>query len=252
MSSSSGEDYYPLRRFYPVHDVVEDGDMENLRTMLAPRRSKSTRMEDGDDYAANGNDVKDVREEDDFDPSLPHLDLEEKDREGATPLHVAIMSRQLECVRLLLEAGVIPGKRLEGSTPAHIALSLGSVGQHRHFAHEALKLLLAHRADATAKDDRSRTLLHLAADLGLEDCATTVLAAPGGAEILDAKERLHYRPLHLAALRGHVGILNVLIEAGCDTSSISMHGYTALHMACSKAHWAAARLVFLATLQSDT
>lgn len=47
--------------------------------------------------------------------------------------------------------------------------------------------------DVSTKDDRGQTLLHLAAGLGLNDALNTILASPGGTELLDAKERLHCR-----------------------------------------------------------
>lgn len=64
----------------------------------------------------------------------PPLDLEERDPEGATPLHVAMFHKRLEAARMLLEAGAGTSKRLEGSTPAHIALAVSSVRKHRDFA----------------------------------------------------------------------------------------------------------------------
>ena len=62
------------------------------------------------------------------------MDLEQRDPEGATPLHVALLAKRLDAARLLLEAGVGTTKRLEGSTAAHIALSVASVRRHRGFA----------------------------------------------------------------------------------------------------------------------
>ncbi|CAN0540209.1 unnamed protein product, partial [Laminaria digitata] len=63
----------------------------------------------------------------------PSVDLEQRDPEGATPLHVALLAKGLDAARLLLEAGVGTTKRLEGSTAAHIALSVASVRRHRGF-----------------------------------------------------------------------------------------------------------------------
>lgn len=67
-------------------------------------------------------------------PYHPPVDLEERDPEGATPLHVAMSYKRLEAARMLLEAGAGTSKRLEGSTPAHIALAVSSVRKHRDFA----------------------------------------------------------------------------------------------------------------------
>lgn len=54
-------------------------------------------------------------------------------------------------------------------------------------------MLLEHHHEVSVKDDRSQTLLHLAASFGLEDAIATLLRAPGGKDLMDSKERLHYR-----------------------------------------------------------
>ncbi|CAN0459244.1 unnamed protein product, partial [Hapterophycus canaliculatus] len=71
-------------------------------------------------------------EDDGFRP--PSVDMEERDQEGCTPLHVALSAKKLDAARLLLECGAGTSRRLEGSTPAHVALSVASVGRHRGFA----------------------------------------------------------------------------------------------------------------------
>lgn len=78
-------------------------------------------MDDDDDADSDG-----------FRP--PAVDIEERDQEGCTPLHVALAAKKLDAARLLLECGAGTTKRLEGSPPAHIALSVASVGRHRGFA----------------------------------------------------------------------------------------------------------------------
>ncbi|CAM9682331.1 unnamed protein product, partial [Ectocarpus sp. 6 AP-2014] len=197
-------------------------------------------------HPAGGGD--DESSDDDDDDELggfrpPSVDLEERDHEGCTPLHVALTAKNLDAARLLLECGAGTTRRLEGSTPAHVALSVASVGRHRGFANAALKLLLEYHHDVSVKDDRGQTLLHLAASFGLDDAMATLLEAPGGRELMDSKERLSCRPLHLAALAGHVGATRALISAGCDASFTNLHGNTALHLACSKARWEVARVL---------
>ncbi|CAM9399981.1 unnamed protein product, partial [Ectocarpus sp. 8 AP-2014] len=198
-------------------------------------------------HPAGGGDDESSDDDDDDDElggfRPPSVDLEERDHEGCTPLHVALTAKNLDAARLLLECGAGTTRRLEGSTPAHVALSVASVGRHRGFANAALKLLLEYHHDVSVKDDRGQTLLHLAASFGLEDAMATLLEAPGGRELMDSKERLSCRPLHLAALAGHVGATRALISAGCDASFTNLHGNTALHLACSKARWGVARVL---------
>lgn len=84
--------------------------------------------------AAAPDDEYEEEDEDACAPYRPRIDLEERDAEGATPLHVALSNKRLGAVRLLLEAGAGTTKKLEGSTVGHIALSVASIRRHRHFA----------------------------------------------------------------------------------------------------------------------
>lgn len=81
-----------------------------------------------------GGEEDDQDNEEEEDSYRPPVDLEERDPDGATPLHVALLAKRLNPARLLLESGAGTTKRLEGSTPAHIALSVASIRRFRGFA----------------------------------------------------------------------------------------------------------------------
>ncbi len=85
-----------------------------------------------------------------------------RDRENCTPLHCALLSRQLEAASLILNSGANPELGCEGSKPIHIASCMGSVPGNEEYALDAVKLLIAHNADIFGRDDRGRTALHLA------------------------------------------------------------------------------------------
>ena len=87
---------------------------------------------EGEQGRQDGHEKDDDQDDVNDDFHVP-FDLEERDPEGATPLHVALLHKKLGAARLLLEAGVGTSKRLEGSTPAHIALSVASIKRHRAF-----------------------------------------------------------------------------------------------------------------------
>jgi Ankyrin repeats (3 copies) len=180
MSDSSDEE--GGGRGYPLHDAVEAGDLMAIRAMLqAPSaRSSAAAAHTGDASAEgpeNGHSMFEDADEDDdeYDPFSARIDIDERDHEGCTPLHVALLYRQLGALLLLLEHKAAVARNLEGSTPAHIALSVGAVPRHAPFALEALKLLLQAGADLTAKDDRGQTLVHLAASLALDACLALLL-----------------------------------------------------------------------------
>ena len=91
--------------------------------------------------------------------------------DGYTPLHAAVISRSVKCLRMLLDAGFDPSAQNKyGQTVLHIAASLGGLSL------EGVELLLAGGADATLKDERGQTAQRVAQAKGHELVAR-VLAA---------------------------------------------------------------------------
>ncbi|KAG5177795.1 hypothetical protein JKP88DRAFT_350538 [Tribonema minus] len=307
--SSSDEDHN--FKGFPLHDVAEAGDVAAIRALL--QRGARTPMEEEEDDGGDDNDApqrspradaaaaaaagmgdagapgaaaaaaaaaesddNDDAEDDDFDPAARDaVDVDERDGDGATALHVALLSRQLGAVKALLEAGAGPNRGLEGSLPAHIALTVGAVPRHAPFALAALKLLLQHEADPTAKDDRGQTPLHLAANFNLLDCLQLLIdtvsksggadgaaASPSAAtaaaaaapppplrDFLDARERQGLRALHLAAAAAvddAAACVAALLAAGASPALRSALGDTPLHAAAAHARWGAARALLAA------
>ncbi|CAM9671654.1 unnamed protein product, partial [Phaeothamnion confervicola] len=159
------------------------------------------------------------------------VDIDERDGEGLTPLHAALLARQLESVRVLLDAGAKPNRRVESSSALHIAVALGAFPRHKDFAGAAVHLLLQQGADPTAKDDRTHTPLHVAAALGVDACLEPLLAVPTAPELVDLKDRQGNRPLHAAAAAGHVPAVTALLAAGATVGATDLLGLTPLHAA---------------------
>jgi len=211
--------------------------------------------EDDESYRGGEDGEEEDEEDDDMDEEEGGLgmmiraqpvDLNEKDNFNCTALHVAIHARQLEAMRVLLEAGASVVKKTEGSTPLHTALAVGSLPQHRAFALEATQLLLEKGADANVKDDCNYTPLHLAAFHGLTEFVELLLSHTGSAgESFEVKDRIGNRPLHLAAKQGHAETLTALLSGCMDTDAAlkagNLRGMTPLHYACLGAHWPCAK-----------
>ena len=179
------------------------------------------------------------------------------DREGRTPLAVAISGGKTKNVELLLEGGANPnGQDEKGNRLIALALQKNRVA--------IAKLLLAKGADLTVKDKEGNTLLKLAAQTGnvefinvlLEkganvheksaDGSTPLFAAAAGghkaaAALLaekgadvNARNNDNETPLMKAAAgsaSGHYQTAKDLIEKGADPNAASKSGQAALHMA---------------------
>ncbi|RDW75433.1 hypothetical protein BP6252_06575 [Coleophoma cylindrospora] len=194
-------------------------------------------------------------------------DIEAKDMDGQTSLHVASELANDRIVEILLRHGAdIEAKELRQSrTPLHYAAEYGNtavvglliskgaivdVSEHKsgktalHLASEnghaaVVDLLLRNGADVSAKQYpkiEGKTPLHVAAQNGhvpvLELlCARANKDAVNEREIFDGNT-----PLILAARGGHSLAVTLLLKMGADIEATSYTGLTALYLAVKEGH----------------
>lgn len=192
------------------------------------------------------------------------FDLNERDFDENTPLHVAILSRKLECVRLLLEAGANVHKKCDGSAPVHTAISLGALPGLSNFAAECLALLISYGADLSVKDESMHTPLYLAAMCNSPRSASLILHDSVGVATLNVRaDRSGGRPLHACAKYDNKASTPKLVSGaqhtetsctamftrmllstpGIEVDPTNTYGRTPLHIAALKGNWAVARLL---------
>ncbi|RMJ17991.1 hypothetical protein CDV36_002318 [Fusarium kuroshium] len=125
------------------------------------------------------------------------------DMEGRTALHHAVI-QDPDIVTLLLQYGassVQPDK--EKKTPLHLACRLGDLGVVTHLVRGALKS----KESINPLNEDDRTPLHIAASSG--HSAIIEFLLDRGADI-SAKDSEELRPIDLAAAGGHLGVFEVL------------------------------------------
>ena len=196
------------------------------------------------------------------------IEVNTKDKDECTPLHLAILNSHVDIMLALLNAGASVHKKLEGSLPLHIAVQVASLDyvktEKPTFGVDAVRLLVGHGCVVMDRDDHGRTPLHWAASLGLlDECEVLVELGkdfvekekaklmgnvdgaamdenPFDAEndipnLWDFQDKQGNLAAHLAARYGYADVLKLLmsLDAG-SVAEKNKTGLTVAHMASLK------------------
>ena len=189
--------------------------------------------------------------------------IDEPDRSGRPPLHVAVAGNYDELIRWLLDHGAdITVRGPGGESSLHYVVT-----QDRTVGLDVVRLLLARGAPVNARDDAFETPLHVAARRHRTAVAGVLLAhgalvdvqgahgetplsyavgSGASAELLALLFRYRAdpalgddagnRPLHRAAMMGDVSLATRLLAAGAPINGANMAGLTPLHIAAAFGH----------------
>ena len=148
-------------------------------------------------------------------------DVNRRDGNGMTALHIAAMYGFISLIYLLIQSNAdlsVPGKL--GKTPLHEAISWGKL--------EVVQILLYHGANVQARDSAGLTPLHEAVSSGVPDAVQMLLEH--GADI-QAQDSAGLTPLHGAVLSGAHEAVESLLRNGADVRARDATGLTPLHQA---------------------
>ncbi|CAH1401021.1 unnamed protein product [Nezara viridula] len=142
-------------------------------------------------------------------------DVVEKDIHGNLPLTLAVMSRSMAYVKLILVTGSskISKKNFQFFLDANCDV---------RFFTSNNSIIQIHNA----------TALHVASYYGLKDLAGLLISYGASLEVKDRP--LRYSPLHYACENDHVEVVKLLLDSGANKSSADINGTTPLHIACRK------------------
>ncbi|CAH2226182.1 ankyrin repeat domain-containing 50 [Pelobates cultripes] len=154
-------------------------------------------------------------------------DPELEDKDGVTPLLVAVYEGQAEVAELLLEAGADPNRADKSRmTPLLAAASGGHA--------EVIRVLLLWGSKIDATDSEGRSSLAMAAAATGGEQAVRVLLDRGLDE--NHRDRLGWTPLHWAACQGRRSSCRALIEGGAKVGIRDYEGYTPFLLASQEGH----------------
>jgi hypothetical protein len=148
-------------------------------------------------------------------------DVNEKNKQGWTPLHFATVRGKTECAEVLIAKGAELNPRTgTEKTPLHFAASRGFL--------EITVLLVESGGDITAQDDEGWSPLHYAAEKDKVDVATYLIKQ--GAEV-DMPSTRGGTPLHEASASASPEMIKLLLENGADKTIQATNGKTPLDYA---------------------
>ncbi|XP_011879624.1 PREDICTED: histone-lysine N-methyltransferase EHMT1 isoform X2 [Vollenhovia emeryi] len=101
-------------------------------------------------------------------------------------------------------------------------------------------LACGYNANHTFRDYAHRTSLHMAADKGHLSCVHVLVQA--GAQV-DVMDRNQLTPLMLAAIKGNAAVVKYLVRIGADVTLKGEDGMTALHMAAKSGHLEVCKII---------
>jgi ankyrin repeat protein len=164
---------------------------------------------------------------------LPGIDLDARDKQGRTPLHLAALQAHespdhLQCLFLLVELGGVELAGVpddDGATALHVAAEKGALQTARILIHTGVKVDCANHDGMTP--------LQLAARSGQAGVVQALLQA--GASLRHVDFDGHAALAHASAA-GHLDVVSLLLGAGADASASDLLSASPLKLAIGHAH----------------
>ncbi|XP_035721623.1 85/88 kDa calcium-independent phospholipase A2-like [Vespa mandarinia] len=170
--------------------------------------------------------------------------LNSRNNDGYTPLHIACMNDEPECVKALLLIGAdvnIPPSDGQPSSPGYVGdflhnkpnvlysedMRFGGTPLHWSHSRPVVNALIEHHVDIDAVNFQGRTALHVMVIRKRLDCVVALLSHMASVNKVDQDGNT---PLHLAVSSGTIAIVQVLVGFGADINARNWKSETPRHM----------------------
>ncbi|KAG8035383.1 hypothetical protein G9C98_006829 [Cotesia typhae] len=176
----------------------------------------------------------------------PSLDLSLRDKKGLSPFATALTVRNNKAAQAILEKLPSAAEQFDnkGRNFLHMAIQKGDM--------ESILFLLSIQVDVNSRvqDVTQTPPLHLAVASGNEMLVRSLILA--GARINDTDAHRNIA-LHAAAKAGHAAIVSALLQNNINFDAVNTDGDNALHVAVREGHVAVVRtLLTECTLDAET
>ncbi|MGL9718324.1 MAG: ankyrin repeat domain-containing protein [Wolbachia sp.] len=212
----------------PLHLLAKDSDYKAVEAILTHMKEKRTsrlsevvNAKDKDGYtplhlAVRGGKLDAVK-------SLINkgADVNAKSKFNSTPLHSAVADGKLDIVKYLINRGAdVNAKRKGGNTPLHWAVIRWGI--------DVARILLEHNADVNDEDDEGATVLHYAI-IG-KNLEVVKYIIEKGANV-NAKDKYGNTPLYMAVEGKKLDMVEHLINKGASVNAKDKYNSAPLHLA---------------------
>ena len=135
--------------------------------------------------------------------------IELEDKNGNRPLHVCAMNNEYDCALLLIEANCgVNERNVRGHTPFMLAAAFGSFN---------IMEILIDKVDLKLVDYKGNSALHLALLNNHENSALFILdKIELNSPLINLQNCQGQTPLHLAASKGFLTVVEILLSKGAD------------------------------------
>eukprot|EP00924_Labyrinthula_sp_SR-Ha-C_P008655 augustus_masked-scaffold_37-processed-gene-2.15-mRNA-1 protein AED:0.05 eAED:0.05 QI:0/0/0/1/1/1/2/0/757 len=153
---------------YPIHTAVLDNDLETFKSLLSKINQESKQTDTLDET--------NVEREQNETVNLRLLRLEQRNEDGLTPLHLIILSGNLEFLKILVD--IFQSEELKDFAPTehgpvlHLCLHVAAVPARKGAGLECFQSLLKLKKDKEVLlelDDLNRNLFHTIAEFNLKE-----------------------------------------------------------------------------------